>query len=263
MDQMDCHLSESPQPRLGVLVLENDETLEEDLRRVFAPDVARLHMSRVPSRAELNPDTLHAMAATLPAAADLLPKAPSYAAIAYGCTSGAMMIGAKKVEALITRTLPAGHITDPLTATLAALNTLKIQRLGLLTPYIPSVATPLRQAFEDHGLTVARSLSFGEDQEARVARISPQSLIKAATQLAQGGDIDGIFLSCTNLRTFGVIPALEDALNLPVLSSNQTLCWHMAQLTGLTENTTGPGRLWTAPVPQTGYGNRVERLTTP
>ena len=244
MHHMPPQLSDPVTPCLGVLVLENDETLEEDLRRVFAADVARIHVSRVPSRADLNPDTLHAMVRTLPAAADLLPKAPQYAAIAYGCTSGAMMIGAEKVKTLITRTLPADQITDPLTATLAAIRALGITRLGLLTPYIETVATPLQRSFVGQGIAVPHSLSFGIEQEAKVAGIAPQSIRDAATKLAQGGGIDGLFLSCTNLRTFDVIPQLEAALNLPVLSSNQTLTWHMATLTGTRDQAKGPGQLW-------------------
>ena len=245
MIETTCQFSESPQPRLGVLVLENDETLEEDLRRVFTPDVARVHFSRVSSQAEVTPETLNAMVETIPSSADLLPKAPNYKAIAYGCTSGTMVIGAETVKDLITNVVDADHITDPFTATRAAINSLGIRRLGLLTPYIPAVAAPLQQAFDDHGIDVTRSFSFGIDQESRVARIAPDTIFDAVQSLAQESDIDGVFMSCTNLRTFDVISELEDALNIPVLSSNQTLCWHMAKLAGLDELANGPGRLWT------------------
>jgi len=37
-------------------------------------------------------------------------------------------------------------------------------------------------------------------------------------------------MSCTNLRTLGVIDEVSQALGKPVLSSNQALAWHMAQL---------------------------------
>jgi maleate isomerase len=200
----------------------------------------------VASRAELTPQTLTAMQSTIPVAADLLPKAPHYKVIGYGCTSGAMMIGADQVRRLITDTLPADHVTDPFTATLSALKTLKIQRLGLLTPYIESVARPLQHAFEGNGVAVPQTLSFGEEREARVARITAQSITQATRALAGNGQIDGVFLSCTNLQTLDVIPRLEDELGLPVLSSNQTFAWHIARLAGLCEGVQGIGRLWNA-----------------
>ena len=35
-------------PRLGLIVLQVDETIERDFRRLFPPDIARLYISRVP-----------------------------------------------------------------------------------------------------------------------------------------------------------------------------------------------------------------------
>ena len=46
---------------------------------------------------------------------------------------------------------------------------------------------------------------------------------------AQKGGIDGLFLSCTNLRTLDVIAKLETETGLPVLSSNQVLAWDLAR----------------------------------
>ncbi len=42
-----------------------------------------------------------------------------------------------------------------------------------------------------------------------------------------------MFLSCTNLRTVGMLDALEARLGKPAISSNQALAWHMASLAGV------------------------------
>jgi maleate isomerase len=60
-----------------------------------------------------------------------------------------------------------------------------------------------------------------------VVSIDGPSIITASTQLMQGTKVDGLFLSCTNLRTLDVIASLEAALGRPVLSSNLVLAWHM------------------------------------
>ena len=84
--------------------------------------------------------------------------------------------------------------------------------------------------------------SFDMAEEALVARITRASLEEAARTLVAGAEVDGLFLSCTNLDTLDVIAPLEAALGLPVLSSNQVLAWHMARLAGLNGGW-GPGRL--------------------
>ena len=60
-----------------------------------------------------------------------------------------------------------------------------------------------------------------------------ENLNLAAIETASDQDVDAVFLSCTNLRTLDVIPAVEAVLNLPVFSSNQVLAWHMSELAGL------------------------------
>ncbi len=53
------------------------------------------------------------------------------------------------------------------------------------------------------------------------------SLMEAARSGA-----DTIFVSCTDLRALDVIGGLETELSRPAPSSNRTLAWHMAQLSG-------------------------------
>ena len=75
MNSFPYALQEDKRPRLGLIVLQVDETIEQDFRCLLAPDAVRLHVSRVPSGAELTPNTIASMNATLPAAAALLPSA--------------------------------------------------------------------------------------------------------------------------------------------------------------------------------------------
>ena len=231
-------------PTLGLLVLQVDETIEQDFRRLLDPGYVKLHVSRLPSGAELTPDTIAGMEAELAPAAALLPPAAHFDAVAYACTSGTTLIGAARVHALVAQAARTRAVTDPLTAALAATRALGLRRIGIVSPYVAAVAGPIRRAFEAAGLQVPQTLSFGEEIEARVARIDPASIADAARALTRQALLDGIFLSCTNLRTLDIIPALEDELGLPVLSSNQVLCWHMAQLAGIAPLQDAPGRIF-------------------
>lgn len=230
-------LQEDDLPRLGLIVLQVDETIEQDFRRLFPPDIARLHVTRVPSGAELTPDSIAEMERTLPAAASLLPSAQPLDVVGYACTSGTTLIGADKVRELVTGAARTRAVTDPLTAALARCHSMGLARVGIVSPYIASVAEPIRAAFEAAGISVPDTLSFGEKIEAKVARIAPSSIAAAARALAHRSKLDAVFLSCTNLRTLDSLDALTQELGLPVLSSNQCLAAHMAALAKLTQIT--------------------------
>lgn len=226
-------LQQDDLPRLGLIVLQVDETIEQDFRRLFPPHIARLHVTRVPSGAELTPDTIAAMERALPDAARLLPAAQALDVVGYACTSGTTLIGAGRVRELVTRAASTRAVTDPLTAALAQCHSLGVARLGIISPYIASVAEPIRAAFEAGGIAVPDTLSFGEQVEARVARIAPASIAEAARALVRRSKLDAVFLSCTNLRTLDLLAPLTQELGLPVLSSNQCLAAHMAALAGI------------------------------
>ena len=60
-----------------------------------------------------------------------------------------------------------------------------------------------------------------------------------ATWRAAEGRADGMFLSCTNLRTIDVLAPLEQELQAPVISSNVATAW--AALRALQVNEARPG----------------------
>ena len=214
---------------MGLVVLQADETLEQDFRRLFTDRDIAIYVSRIPSGDALSQDTIAAMKGDLEASARLFPRAAQFDVVGYGCTSGTTLIGADAVAALVGQGVPTAHVTDPLTAAIAGLDALNINKLGLVTPYVESISSPVRKAFISAGFEICETLTFNEEIEARVARISPDSIKAAARQAAQGAE--AVFLSCTNLRTLDIIDELEAELGIPVLSSNQVLAWHMAQLT--------------------------------
>jgi maleate isomerase len=228
-------------PSLGLIVLQADETLEPELRRMIPQDVT-VHVTRVPSGAEVTPETLAAMEAHLAGAAALLPAARTYDALAYGCTSGTAQIGPERVAERVRAGARAAHVTEPVSALIAACGHLGLGRLAFLSPYVAEVSGNLRRVLAEAGIETPVFGSFDTADEATVARIALGSIAEAACTLVRGQAVDGLFLSCTNLRTLDLIAPLEDELGLPVLSSNLVLGWHMGQLADV--DVRGPGRLF-------------------
>lgn len=229
---------------LGLVVLQSDETLEHDFRRLFTDLEVALYVSRIPSDETLSAASIALMEAELPRAAFLLPRAATFSAVAYGCTSGTTLIGAAAVARMLRKGVETPMITDPLTAALSALSALKVLHIGLVTPYVPSITAPVRDAFIRAGHLVPSAVTFGEASESTVARIGPEAIKAAARAVAHDKNVQAVFLSCTNLRTLDVIDDLEQELGLPVLSSNQVLAWHLAHMTKAPISATAPGRLF-------------------
>ncbi len=223
--------ADDPQsPPLGLIVLQADETLEGDMRTTLRDDPTQLYVTRIPSAPTVTTETLGAMSTALEAAARLLPSSRPYRVIGYGCTSASAVIGSDTVERIVQNAAEVAHVTNPLRAAIACAAHHGISKLALISPYITEVNVPLRAAFAEAGLSTDVFGTFGEAEEAKVARIDAASLITSALKLGADKAVEGVFLSCTNLRTFGVIPHLSAQLGKPVLSSNQALAWHMQQL---------------------------------
>ncbi|WP_050929889.1 maleate cis-trans isomerase family protein [Aestuariivita boseongensis] len=224
-------LTPSDGPFLGLVALQSDQTIESDLRRML-PSGSELYVSRVPSAAEVTSENLAQMERHLTQAASLLPPQVMYDVVGYGCTSGTAEIGVE----VVTRHVQAGTrtraVTQPVSALLAACDTLGLRRIAILSPYVAEVSDTLRRVLAEAGVDTPVFGSFHEAEEARVVRIDRASIEAAARDLMRDAQVDGLFLSCTNLRTLDAIKPLEDALGVPVLSSNLVIGWHMAGLAG-------------------------------
>ena len=99
--QFPYQLEEVSLPTIGLIVLQSDETLEQDFRRLVPVEEASMHTSRIPSGDAVTPETLGAMEADLTQAASLFPNSARFDVIGYACTSGTAHIGADNVARLV------------------------------------------------------------------------------------------------------------------------------------------------------------------
>jgi maleate isomerase len=238
-----CELATLPEPRFGLVALQSDETVERDLR-LLLPAHANLMVSRVPSGEEVTPETLAAMEAHLAQAASLFPSGAPFDVIGYGCTSGAAQIGREVVAARIAGAVRTAVVTEPLTGLIDACAHLGLRRLAILSPYVAQVSERLRAVLAAAGIETPLLGSFEIATEAIVVRIAPHSIMAAARDLMRGAAVDGLFLSCTNLRALEIIAPLEAELRCPVLCSNQVLAWHMMRAAACAPPESAPGRLF-------------------
>ena len=71
----------------------------------------------------------------------------------------------------------------------------------------------------------------------------------AALELGRSEHVDGVFVSCTNIRLLDVVAELESELGKPVTSSNHAIAWHALRLAGIGDDLPQFGTLFTKPLP--------------
>jgi len=208
MNNFSYKLEKSHNPSMGLIVLQADQRIELDARQPFDTEVNR-HISRIPSAATVTTETLKQMEKDLPIAVSLLPNAVDFDVVGYGCTSGTSVIGAENIAKIVKDRCKTKHVTEPVSALIAACRHLGIERIGFLSPYVEAVSTGLRETLFLSGVETPIFGSFNEEIEERVVKISTVSISDAAVELGRQ-DVDAIFLSCTNLNTLPVLKIIKD-----------------------------------------------------
>jgi maleate isomerase len=233
---------------LGLLVLESDQTIEDEFRAILPTTGVALYGARLHNDAIITPETLKAMEGLIAPTTQLLPPAVDLSVVAFACTSGAMVIGEPRVAELIRTVRPRAAVTDPVTAAIAALRASGVRRVGLLTPYTSDINARLRTALIARGLDIPVMASFNEADDDVVARITPRAILDAIVKLGQLPACDGVFVSCTSLRVARIVEEAETLIGKPVTSSNHALAWHMLRLAGIDDDIAGFGRLYRSPL---------------
>lgn len=219
-----------PASGIGLVLLQTDEVLENEIRTLLSRPDRPLYHTRVESGADVTPETLAAMEAAIPEAVSMLPPAADMGVIAYCCTSGSVVIGEDNVTAAVHKVRPEVRVTNPIAAVKARLRDLGANRIGLLTPYEPKVSNAMADHLRREGFEISAFGAYGEREEAKVTRMSRDSILQGIEAIGSGDTCDCVFASCTNLRTAGILQEAASRIGKPVISSNSALAWHIETL---------------------------------
>lgn len=243
--RLDCGLDGGPASRaaIGLVVLANDTVIEPEVRRFLPLPGVEVYSSRIPMARDVSPESLAAMADALPLAVALLLPDDRLDVVAFGCTSGSMIIGPERIAGIIETVRPGVKVSDPVSASLAAFSALGVRRVGLVTPYRAEVNARVERFFAESGLDIAARASFFQDSDVSIARIRGEDILRAAVEIGRR-DVEAVFLSCTALRCAGIVEAVEAATGKPVVTSNQALAWDALRKAGVKQTLPGAGRLW-------------------
>src|SRR5262245_6021652 len=231
--------------RIGLIELATDQTSEHEFRRLLALPGVDFYQSRIRNDSTITPETLARMEQEIEGGMRLILPDLRLDVVGFTCTSGAMVIGEDKVFALMRKARPGIPCSSPITGAMAGIKALGIRRIALLTPYVQAINDMMRIYIEERGVSIPVMGSFNNANDDEVARITPDSTKAAAIELARSEHVDGIFVSCTSLRTIDIIHEVEAKTGKPMLASNPAQAWHLLRLGGIEDVLPQWGRLFT------------------
>ncbi|MFH8979552.1 maleate cis-trans isomerase family protein [Streptomyces varsoviensis] len=240
-----------PRPQCGVgVVAPFDFALDRELWR-WVPDEVSLHLTRtpfVPVEVSLDLARLVSERETLRHAVQAL-SAVEPDVVAYACTSGSFVGGVAGERAMCAAMTHEGAVPAVTTsgALLDALREIDARRIAVVTPYTRSVTDSLEEYLAGAGITVTGRAYLGLTRH--IWKVAYRDVVDMARQAVVGA-ADALFISCTNLPTYDVIPQLEAELRMPVLSANQVTVWAALRLIGA--QAVGPYQALLDPVARSG-----------
>ncbi len=234
--------------RIALIVLGSDRTIEHEFRKMLDIPGVAFYESRIHNDAEVTPETLAAMEGRIAECTRVILPEDPMDVVAYGCTSGAMVIGPENVHARIHEARPGVACTSPMEAAAAAFRALGAERICLIAPYLDEINRRMRDYIIGLGFQVPIMGSWNISDDAKVARITSETTCKAAIELASGDDVDAVFVSCTSIRLAESVEELERTIGKPVLSSNIATAWHCLRLAGYGDAVPGFGELFRRPL---------------
>ena len=215
----------------------------------FAPPGIAMHVVATEGAADPSAETnlarvlgLADPAAIAEAAKELLPLEVS--SIGYACTSASYVRGVEGAaeisrEVADVTGLPA---TTTSTAMVNALRSLEIRSVAVLSPHVDELNERLEAFLRDSGFEVVRMLGLSEVRD--IDAVPAEEVQRLVVEDLDCPDADGVFISCTSMRTSPIIERTEELIGKPVVTANQATVWEALRLAGLFAKRPGLGKLY-------------------
>jgi len=214
--------------KLGVLIPSGNSTMEPELYQM-APEGVSLHFARLKLEADIEEDILQ-MTEYMEVEVEKLADA-GVEVIAFGCTSGSLIMGKGYDQDLVNRIEAVSNITATTTSTavLNALNAMRVRNVSLASPYPIWLHEKVVKFFEAHGFVVPATKCLDLENGIGIEKV-PLDEVSRLAKSVDKPEADGIFISCTDFPSIGILHQLEEELGKPVISSNQATLWDMLRI---------------------------------
>ena len=230
-------------PRIGVITLSTDFTIEQDFRKICHGLPLDLFFNRIPFINPLTHENYLKMGNHIPEVSNQILPGQKIDVVAYGCTSGTIAIGEDHIQRQVQKSKPNAKVTTPITAAIKAFTKLKLNNIAVLTPYPKDVNLTVYNYLIKNHLTIDSFSSFNLNYDSEIAQVSLESLKESIAKINLD-NVDGLFVSCTALKIVDILDEVEKKFNTTVISSNQAIIWDCLQLLDMNVKISGYGKLF-------------------
>ena len=211
-------------PRVGLIALASDFTIEKDFINVIKDKKIDSFVNRIECYNPLTKENLIKMSDKVTEVTkDILPD-QELDCVVYGCTSGTIAAGHASIEKRVKEAKPMADVSTPSTAAIKALKKMNIKKVSIFTPYSKKLNDDVLDYFESEGFEVTSNLYFDIQDDYDIGKVDQNYLYEVLSKIDLN-DADALFVSCTALPVLEIIDKLEKKLDTIVLSSNQALIW--------------------------------------
>jgi maleate isomerase len=236
-------LENTPNPRIGVVALSTDFTIEQDFRKICHMLPVDIFVNRIPFENPLNHENYLKMANHLSEVSGEILPGEKIDAIAFGCTSGTIAIGEERIKNEVHKSKPEALVTTPITAALKAFKKLNLNKIAVLTPYPKDVNSTVFNYLIQNNIDIDSFHSFNLDYDTEIAQVDLDNLLDHIAKMDLQ-KVDGLFVSCTALKIVDILDQVEKKLNTIVVSSNQAIIWDSLKLVNVNPDIKGYGKLF-------------------
>ena len=230
-----------PRARLGFIIPSSNRMVEPQLQR-FVPAGVVPHFTRI-GMTNRHKAPLERLLPRILEAAGLLADAKCDVTVLQ-CTGTSMSGGVEGEKEAIRRIeqatgRPAASAASALMAAFAALGARRLV-------FVSETAQPGHDAklayLREAGFDIVADRAVGLAGTDAYCTTPPEFWFDAVTALRNDA-ADAYFVSCANIHSNDVIEALEEALDRPVVTSNQAALWCALRTAGIDDTVPGLGRL--------------------
>jgi len=229
-------------PKIGLLALSTDLTIEKDFNSICHKLPLDIFVNRIHNENPLTKENLLKMHEQIESITEKILPGEKIDTVAYACTSGTIAIGEDKVKEKIQLAKPGCHVTTPITSAIKAFNKMNVKKVAVFTPYPESVNKTIYEYLIKKNINVTSFSTFNLNLDVDFARVDPKYLSEILSKL-NINDADALFISCTALPALEILDEVENKINKPVFSSNQTLIWDTIRSAGYKSSIEGYGKL--------------------
>lgn len=229
-----------PYARLGFLIPHGDIVTEPTLSECL-PKRISFHIARMMRLGKLTIQSLKEMTNNEMIQAALRLPIHELDLIVFHCTSASIAFQPGHLETRIQKRTNIPTITTA-GAVVEALNFLEVSRILLASPYIDPIVQREIQFLRYYDIDVLSTAGTPMEDGQYIQNLSGAD-IRSWIHGADLDEVEGIFISCTGLRSLQIVEGLEEDLGLPILTSTGATIWASLYRLGSRADMPGYGRL--------------------